>query len=221
MEKIMRTRHLTESLTARQAGMISCQDCHLVCRIPSPLSNASGMICPRCGSRMHQRKPNSLARTWALVITALILYVPANVLPISISTTMGSTQEDTIISGVIFFIKSGSWLIGMIIFMASIFVPILKMVALIYLLISVQRKSQKHPLDRTRLYRIIEAVGRWSMVDIFVITIMAALIKLGFLGNFEAGPAAVYFGAVVVITIFAAMSFDPRLIWDTIKDHHE
>ncbi len=211
----------TEFLTARQAGMISCKDCHLVCRIPPLSNNSSSIICPRCGSRIHQRKPNSLSRTWALVITALILYVPANVLPISISTTMGNTKGDTIISGVIYFIESGSWGIGLIIFIASIFIPVLKILALIYLLVSVQKKSQKRPLDRTRLYRIVEAVGRWSMVDIFVITIMAALIKLEFLGNFEAGPAAVYFGAVVVITIFAAMSFDPRLIWDNIKDHHE
>jgi len=216
----MSTVKPTEFLTARQAGMISCQDCYLVCRIP-PLSNSSGMVCPRCGSRIHQRKPNSLSRTWALVITALILYVPANVLPISISTTMGDTQGDTIISGVIYFIESGSWGIGLIIFIASIFVPVLKIIALIYLLVSVQKKSQKRPLDRTRLYRIVEAVGRWSMVDIFVITIMAALIKLEFMGNFEAGPAVVYFGAVVVLTIFAAMSFDPRLIWDNIKDPHE
>jgi len=216
----MSTVKPTEFLTARQAGMISCQDCHLVCRIP-PFNNSSNMICPRCGSRIHQRKPNSIARTWALIITALILYIPANVLPISISTTMGDAQGDTIISGVIYFIESGSWAIGLIIFIASIFVPVLKIIALIYLLISVQKKSQKRPLDRTRLYRIVEAVGRWSMVDIFVITIMAALIKLEFLGNFEVGPAAVYFGAVVVITIFAAMSFDPRLIWDNIKDPHE
>ena len=211
---------LSEHLTARQAGMISCQDCHLVCRMPQ-LRKSSGMICPRCGSRIHQRKPNSLSRTWALVITALILYVPANVLPISITTAMGSSQGDTIISGVIYFIESGSWPIGLIIFTASIFVPVLKILALIYLLVSVQRKSQKRPLDRTRLYRIVEVVGRWSMVDIFVITIMAALIKLGVLANFKAGPAAVYFGAVVVVTIFAAMSFDPRLIWDNIKDNHE
>ena len=210
----------SEHLTARQAGMISCHDCHFVCRM-APSGKSSEMICPRCGSRIHQRKPNSIARTWALVITALILYIPANVLPISITTAMGNAEGDTIISGVIYFIESGSWPIGMVIFTASIFVPVLKLLSLIYLLISVQKKSQKRPLDRTRLYRIVEAVGRWSMVDIFVITIMAALIKLGVLANFEAGPAAIYFGAVVVTTIFAAMSFDPRLIWDNIEDHHE
>ncbi len=220
MGKIMSSAKPPELLTARQAGMISCHNCHLVCRIPQ-LSKSPEMICPRCGSRMHQRKPNSLARTWALIITALILYIPANVLPISITTSMGNAQGDTIISGVIYFFESGSWTIGLIIFTASIFVPVLKILALIYLLVSVHKKSQKRPLDRARLYRIVEAVGRWSMVDIFVITIMSALIKLGFLGNFEAGPAAVYFGAVVVITIFAAMSFDPRLMWDNIKDKHE
>ncbi|SMD10312.1 paraquat-inducible protein A [Desulfocicer vacuolatum DSM 3385] len=200
--------------------MISCHNCHLVCHI-SPLNNPSAMACPRCGSRIHRRKPNSISRTWALVITALILYIPANVLPISISTTMGNSHEDTIISGVIYFIESGSWPIGLIIFTASIFVPVLKILVLIYLLISVQKKSSRRPLDKTRLYRMVEAVGRWSMVDIFVITIIAALIKLGVLVDFKTGPAAVYFGAVVVVTIFAAMSFDPRLIWDNIKEYHE
>ena len=210
----------SDFLTARQADMISCHGCHLVCHMPKS-STSSGMVCPRCGSQIHQRKPNSIARTWALLITALILYIPANVLPISITASMGNTHEDTIVSGVIYFIETGSWPIGIIIFFTSIFVPVLKILALIYLLISVQKKSQKRPLERTRLYRIVEAVGRWSMVDIFVITIMAALIKLGILGSFEAGPAAVYFGAVVILTIFAAMSFDPRLIWDNIKDNHE
>jgi paraquat-inducible protein A len=170
---------------------------------------------------MHQRKPDSLARSWALVIAAIIFYIPANVLPISVTTALGSAEGDTIMSGVIYFIQSGSWPIALVIFVASIFVPVLKIMILIFLLVSVQVKSKWRPLDRTRLYRIIEVIGKWSMVDIFVITIMAALIKLGALADFEAGPAAVYFAAVVVLTIFAAMSFDPRLIWDSMEENHE
>ena len=117
-------------------------------------------------------------------------------------------------SGVIYFIQSGDWPIALVIFVASIFVPMLKLVSLTYLLASVQLKSRWRPKDRTQLYRIVEAVGRWSMVDIYVITIMAALVHVGALANFQAGPAAVFFCSVVVLTMLAAMSFDPRLIWD-------
>ena len=124
-------------------------------------------------------------------------------------------------SGVIYFLHHGSWHIALVIFVASILVPILKILILLFLLTSIQMKSTWRPLDRTRLYRIIEAVGRWSMVDIFVITVMAALIKLGGLGSFDAGPAAVYFAAVVVLTMFAAMGFDPRLIWDPVEETND
>ena len=210
----------TKFLTAKQASMISCQSCHFVSRIPEAQRDAE-LTCPRCSTRMHQRKPDSLARSWALVIAAIIFYIPANVLPISVTTALGSAEGDTIISGVIYFIQSGSWPIALVIFVASIFVPVLKIMILIFLLVSVQVKSKWRPLDRTRLYRIIEVIGKWSMVDIFVITIMAALIKLGALADFEAGPAAVYFAAVVVLTILAAMSFDPRLIWDSMEDKNE
>ncbi len=209
-----------DTQTARQASMISCHSCHLVSRIPE-MSRTPEMICPRCGTRMHQRKPDSLNRSWALVLAAVIFYIPANLLPISVTTALGSAEGDTIMSGVIYFIQSGSWPIALVIFIASIFVPVLKIMILIFLLISVQMKSTWRPLDRTRLYRIIEVIGKWSMVDIFVITIMAALIKLGALADFEAGPAAVYFAAVVVLTILAAMSFDPRLIWDSMEDNNE
>jgi len=166
---------------------------------------------------LHQRKPNSLGRTWALVIAAFIFYIPANVLPITKVMSLGHVQSDTILSGVIYFMLTGMWPIAAVIFIASVFVPLVKLFLLTYLLISVQRKSSWRPQDRTRLYRITEVVGRWSMVDIFVVTILVALVKLGGLATIEAGPAAVHFGAVVVITMFAAMSFDPRLIWDEME----
>jgi paraquat-inducible protein A len=177
--------------------------------------------CPRCGGELHQRKPNSLMRTWALVITGIIFYVPANVLPMTVTSTLGNAQADTIMSGVIYFVHSGSWEIALVIFTASIFVPFLKFLIIIYLLLSVQFKSIKRPKDRTVLYRITEAVGRWSMVDIYVVTILIALVKLGFLADIEAGPAAIYFAAMVAITMIAAESFDPRLIWDVVEDKNE
>lgn len=192
--------------------MISCHSCHLLCRRPG---SPAVMICPRCGVRLHRRKPNSIHRTWALVLAAFVFYIPANVLPITTVISFGRAQSDTIMSGVIYFIKTGMWPIALVIFVASVFVPLLKLFLLTFLLITVQRKSSWRQKDRTRLYRITEVVGRWSMVDIFVVTILVALVNLGALATIHARPGAVFFSAVVVITMFAAMSFDPRLIWDT------
>jgi paraquat-inducible protein A len=205
-------------ITARDAGLIACHRCHLLCQRTGP---AEGRICPRCGARLHERKPNSIARTWALVIAAVIFYIPANILPITIVISLGKAQSDTIMSGVIYFVQTGMWPIALVIFLASVFIPLLKLLILTFLLISVQRKSNWRRQDRTRLYRITEIIGRWSMVDIFVVTILVALVHLGGLATIHAGPAAIFFGAVVVITIIAAMSFDPRLIWDTEEVSHE
>ncbi len=205
-------------VTARAAGLTSCLSCHLLCERGE---RSAGRICPRCGARLHDRKPNSLARTWALVLAAFIFYIPANVLPITIVISLGKAQSDTIMSGVIYFIHSGMWPIALVIFLASIFIPLLKLLVLIFLLISVQCRSSWRRRDRTRLYLIVEIIGRWSMVDIFVVTILVALVQLGGLATIHAGPGAVFFGAVVVITIFAAMSFDPRLIWDAEEATHE
>ena len=204
------------SMTAASASLLSCHSCNLLSKMSGSHGHAHA-LCPRCGAPLHQRKTNSLTRTWALVIAALIFYIPANVLPITVVTSLGKTQADTIMSGVIYFMLTGMWPIALVIFVASVAVPLIKLFVLSYLLISVQRKSRWRPEDRTRLYRIAEAVGRWSMVDIFVVTILVALVKLGGLATIDAGPAASYFAAVVVTTIFAAMSFDPRLIWDVME----
>ncbi len=206
--------------TAKQLGLVSCHDCHLLNRLPKQ-STGQETICVRCGATLHQRKPNSIARTWALLIAAAIFYIPANLLPMTITSALGHKQGDTIMSGVIYFIQSGSWEIALVIFIASIFVPLAKLIILSGLLISVQRKSIWRPKDRTQLYRITEAIGRWSMTDIYVVTILVALVKLGFFVNIDAGPAVVYFASVVVITIIAAESFDPRLIWDLLEEKHE
>ena len=211
---------MNASLTsALKASLISCHSCHLLCKAP-PLADGA-TLCPRCGARLHARKPNSIARTWALILAAFIFYIPANVLPVTRVISFGKAQSDTIMSGVIYVVQSGSWPIALVIFVASIFVPLIKLIILTFLLISVQIKSRWRPKDRTRLYRITEAVGRWSMVDIYVITILVALVKLGALATIEAGPGAVFFAGVVIITIFAAMSFDPRLIWDAQEPNHE
>ena len=204
-------------MTAARAALISCRSCHLVC--PGAGDPGAGQArCPRCGAKLHLRKPASLARTWALVIAAVILYVPANLLPVTVTTSLGFTQADTILSGVIYFMVTGSWHIALIIFIASIAVPLAKLLLLIYLLITVQFKSVWRPVDRTRLYHMTEAVGRWSMVDIFVITVLVALVRMGSLASIEAGPGGIYFAAVVVITMLAANSFDPRLIWDAAEE---
>jgi len=155
---------------------------------------------------------------WALLLAAAIMYIPANVLPMTITSALGSVQADTIMSGVIYFMHSGSWEIAAVIFIASIFVPMAKLAILIFLLVSVQLRSRWRPRDRTVLYRITELAGRWSMVDVYVVTILVALVKLGAVASIEAGPAAVYFACVVVLTMLAAESFDPRIIWDVIEE---
>jgi paraquat-inducible protein A len=206
--------------TARHSALISCPTCRLLCRAPD-LGNRFRAACPRCGEALHVRKPNSIARTWALLIAAYILYIPANVFPIMTVTSLGQTESDTILSGVLYFIESGSWLVALVIFIASIFIPLLKLLILTGLLVSIRKKSRWRPRDRTRLYRLIEGIGRWSMVDIYVVTLMVAIVKIGAIASIEAAPAVVYFAAVVILTMLAAMSFDPRLIWDNVEETNE
>lgn len=203
-------------VTARRHGLLSCQSCHLLCQAPT--RRGARLICPRCGATLHGRIPNSLVRCWALMIAAAILYLPANMLPITRTTSLGQVQLDTILSGVIYFVRSGSWLIALIIFVASILVPLFKLLILSFLLITVQLRLRWRPRDRTRLYRLVELIGRWSMLDIYVVTVVAALVKLGALATIEAEVGAVYFAAVVVLTLLATESFDPRLIWDALEE---
>jgi paraquat-inducible protein A len=202
-------------------GLRSCHVCELVMPAEAAAMAHGHAHCPRCGEVLHRRKPDSLQRTWALVIAAVICYLPANLLPVMRVTSLGQTQSDTIMSGVIFLLEHGMWPLALVVFVASVFVPLLKLLILVYLLISVQTRSLWRPRDRTRLYRITEAIGRWSMVDIYVVTILVALVHLGSLATIEAGPGAVFFAAVVILTIFAAMSFDPRLIWDSWEQEHD
>jgi paraquat-inducible protein A len=211
---------MTDRLTtAAEAGLLSCHSCSLLSKARS--GQHAALVCPRCGAALHKRKPNNITRTWALVIAAFICYIPANLLPMTVVTSLGKVQQDTIMTGVIYFMQHGEWPIGLVILLASIVLPLTKLFILIYLLISVQRKSRWRPLERTRLYRITEAIGRWSMTDIYVVTIMVALVHLGNLATIQAGLGAIFFGAVVVLTIIAALTFDPREIWDNMESTHD
>ena len=184
------------------------------------MTTSGASHCPRCRTALSLRKVNSLGRCWALVLASYILYLPANLLPVTVTTSFGhSPHSDTIMSGVIYFLQTGSWYIALIIFVASVFVPLMKLLILTFLLASLHLNWRWRPLERTRLYRLTELVGRWSMVDIYVITILVALVKLGAMANVEAGPGANYFAALVILTMFAADSFDPRLIWDQMEDN--
>ena len=197
--------------TAAEAGLLACHACGLVCRSPAAAHEAA---CARCGARMHFRKPDSLSRTWALLIASWVLIVPANVLPVMETGSLFGSEKDTIFSGVVYLWTSGSWPLALILFTASIAVPFGKLTALTFLLVSVQRRWDWARRERTRLYRVLEAVGRWSMIDVYVASMLTALVQFGSLMSIQAGTGAIAFGAVVVLTMFAAESFDPRLIWD-------
>jgi len=200
------------ALTARSLSLAGCHDCGLLVRMP-PAHAAS---CPRCRGTIHTRKVDSVRRCWALILAAAVLYVPANVFPIMTTTSLGSSRSDTIMSGVLYLLQT-EWPLAIVVFTASVLVPLLKLLILGYLLYSVQTRSRRRPVDRTRLYRITEVIGRWSMVDIYVVTILVALVRLGELASVDAEVGAVFFGAVVVLTMLAAQSFDPRLIWDAME----
>ena len=200
------------SLTAAQAGLISCETCGLLSR---PTSAAEPGYCPRCGTELEWRRHQSIQYTWALVLAAAICYIPANVLPVLRTTALGSSESDTIMGGVVFLFTSGSWPLALIVLIASVMVPLGKLVALTYLLVTVQRGSITSNHERTRLYRMVEFIGRWSMLDVFVDTFTVALVQLQPLMSVAPGPGVLFFAAVVVLTMIAAESFDPRLIWDT------
>lgn len=202
--------------TAVQSGLWLCHGCGLLCR-----AGEGAQSCPRCHAALHSRKPHSLQRSWALLLAAMVAYLPANLLPIMETSTIMGMQNDTIMSGVVYLWKSGSWPLALVVFTASVLVPLLKILALLLLLATVQLGSGWAPRQRTRLYRVVEVIGPWSMLDIYVVALMAALVQWQSLASIKAGPGAIAFGAVVVLTMVAAMSFDPRLIWDQVKEDDE
>lgn len=205
-----------QKLEATNKHLTNCHNCNLLCATEHHES-----LCPRCKSPVHKRKPDSMVRCTALLIAAAVLYIPANLLPVMVISSLGNSEGDTIMSGIIYLGTSGDMPLAIIVFIASIFVPSIKLVILTLLLISTHFKSQTNMKDRTRLYRLTELIGRWSMVDIFVTTLMATLIQIQGLAVIEVGFGAVCFGSVVVLTILAAKSFDPRLIWDNLEKVNE
>ena len=193
--------------TAAERGLALCHSCGMVARIEDGQ-------CPRCHATLHLRKRNSLARTWALMVSAGLLYLPANLLPVlDVESSVKGTQKSTIISGVIQFWQEGDYPVAIIIFTASVLIPILKVIALVWLCLAAQRGST-HPIGTTRLYRVTEFIGRWSMVDVFVVAILVGVVQLGAVMSIRPGAGALAFAGVVILTMLAAMSFDPRLIWD-------
>ncbi len=195
---------------AAPQGITGCPTCGLIGR----LDGRGRGQCRRCGERLRARLPHSLQRTWALLAAACMMYVPANVYPIMTTTSLGHSEPSTIIGGVVDLWQMGSWPVATVIFVASIIVPVGKVVALAWLCLVVRRSDELHASVRTKLYRVTEFIGRWSMVDVFVVAILVALIRAGSLMSITPGPAALAFAGVVVLTMLAAMTFDPRLIWD-------
>lgn len=193
--------------TAYELNISNCHVCGL-------LAHVHEQQCERCHCALHLRKRDSIQRTWALLVASTLFYIPAMLYPVSTIYVLGSVQQSTLMGSVIHFLQGKSWPIGIIIFVASVAVPLFKIIGLGYLLVTVQSKSGANRLQRTQLYRAIELVGRWSMIDVFVIAILVALVQVGIFINIIPGLGIMAFTGVVILTMFAAMSFDPRLIWD-------
>jgi paraquat-inducible protein A len=205
----------TGALTAGKLGFVSCEACGLLTKPADPKEPGH---CPRCGEELALRKHNAIQRTWALIVAAAVCYIPANLLPVMVTTTLASAEEDTIMGGVVLLYETGSWPLALIVLIASVVIPLAKLAALGYLLVTVQRGSIAHRHDRARLHRLVEFVGRWSMLDVFVDTFTVALIQLEPLMSVKPGMGVLFFAAVVVLTMIAAETFDPRLIWDSESD---
>ncbi|MET3118450.1 paraquat-inducible protein A [Undibacterium sp. GrIS 1.8] len=199
------------------AHLVSCDICETLCST----KYASFTHCPCCGASLHLRDKDSLAKSAAYLLAAAILYIPANLLPVMHTETIFGGQDDTIMSGVLLLLETGSWPLALLVFFASIMVPMLKLFSISLLLLTCWRKSTSNPLPRTQLFRLIEAVGRWSMLDVYVVTVLVALVQFQSLASVHPGGGALAFGAVVVLTMLSAQSFDSRLIWSAIETSHE
>ncbi|HEX4452348.1 MAG TPA: paraquat-inducible protein A [Kofleriaceae bacterium] len=200
-------------MTAEELGIDKCETCELVMRAPHDES-----ACPRCGERIIARATSrSSSRCWALLIAAAALYVPANVLPMMKTEQFPVRRSDTIFSGIRFLWSEGSWELAVLVFTASILVPLTKLLALGFLLVTSSRRSTWRPRVRTKLYRVLEVIGHWSMLDVFVVSLLTAVVQLGRFANVEPGSAVLPFASVVVLTMLASASFDPRTIWGGIK----
>lgn len=196
--------------TANAAGLLGCECCGLVCGV----GRRDDARCPRCGFALHARKPDSLQRTSAYLAAAAVLYVPANTLPIMATASVVTGREQhTIVGGIIELWHGGSWDLALIVFVASIAVPILKIAALALLVITAHWRSRWRQAERASLYRLIETVGHWSMLDVFVVVLLVGMVRFGAFASIDPAAGLLAFGAVVVLTMLASASFDPRLIW--------
>ncbi|MGA2396834.1 MAG: paraquat-inducible protein A [Steroidobacteraceae bacterium] len=201
---------MTRLVTGRSLGLIVCTRCRATVRA----IGAEQSTCPRCEAPLYVRRPHSLSTSAALVITAAVLYIPANVLPVMHTHEIFSDEDDTIMSGVISLAHQGSWPIALLVFFASMVVPLLKLVALGEILFAISRGRVRHTRQRSRLFRIVEFVGRWSMLDVFALSLLASLVQIQSLATIQIRPGAFAFAAVVVLTLLAAQTFDERLLWD-------
>jgi len=204
--------------SALSAGLWLCRGCAAACE-PPPEAVALGRArCPRCDALVTPRKPDAVGRSWAYLLAGTALYLPANLLPVTVTTSLGSRQDDTIFSGIVYFWTTGSWALAIVVFIASIAVPITKLLLLSLLLISLQRHDHRWTMARLKAYRMLEFIGRWSMLDVFAITLLAGLVQIENLAELQPGPGAIAFGAVVVLTMLATHSFDARLLFDHSPD---
>jgi paraquat-inducible protein A len=201
-------------MTAETAASRNLAACHICCK----LASAELHHCPRCGSAMHLRKSDSIQRTLALLFTACLLYIPANLYPIMITEQLGKAEGSTILGGVVLLIHHGAIPVALVIFLFSVMVHIGKLMSMFYLVWTVERQSTLSPRQRTVMYQVTEFVGKWSMVDVFVVAILVALVHLGGLLAIKPGIAALSFAGVVIVTMIAAESFDARLIWDNMEE---
>jgi len=202
---------------AKTLGIARCHYCGKACQMPKE-SMENAAACPRCGSALHLRNFNSLSSTWALLITAVILFVPANVYPVMSVFMFGNGMADTIISGIIHLMHAGQYPIAILVFVASILVPLFKMIGLGALLLAVQFGWSINRRQAATIFRIINFIGPWSMLDLFMISILVTLVNLGFIATIQTGPGATAFAGVVVVTMLAAHTFDQRIIWDLVEE---
>lgn len=199
--------------TAKSAGLILCLQCN-------KLNSATEQHqqCSRCNAVLFDRKPKSLQYTIAWTIAAMVMFIPANMLPIMVFSKLGNPEASTIMSGIVTFMKLGMYPVAAIVFVASFIVPLGKIIGLVVLVHGTQKAEKPQLEQRTKLYHIVEFLGPWSMLDVFVVSLMVGVVNLGFITSIEAGPGINYFALMVVFTMFAANSFDPRLLWDNHQD---
>jgi len=204
---------MTTPVDDASGAYLGCESCGLVSRDVTGDDPALVQHCPRCGHVLHGTKPFSLQRTWACIVAAAVLYIPANTLPVMETTSALQHDEHTLLGGIHELWLDGSWGLAIIVFIASIAVPVLKIAVLALLAWTVRFKPDWRRLERARLYRLIETVGHWSMLDVYVVVLLAATVRFGPLASVNAGTGLLSFAAVVVLTLLATWSFDPRLIW--------